>query len=134
MSTATVYQGKLRCVSTCRDAAGTVVTDGPSAYGGEEQYLSPTDLLGIALGSCILTTIAITAERLELDLSGTTVSVAKELTAGPPLRIAGLAVTVSVPRTFEEGQRQRLERSASACPVGKSLHPDIDESITFIYG
>jgi putative redox protein len=38
---------------------------------------------------------------------------------------------VRIPGAFTEQQRKLLENAAHGCPVHKSLHPDIDASITF---
>lgn len=134
MPTTTVYQGDLRCLSTADDAAGEVVTDGPSRYGGRGEQAGPLHLLAMALGSCILTTVAVVARRLDIDLLGSSVDVDYELAADSPKRVIRFAVTVRIPREVGDVDRARLERAVHACPVGNSLHPDIDETISFIYG
>ena len=37
------------------------------------------------------------------------------------------------PKNIEEKDRKRLERSALTCPVHRSLHPDLEKKIRFIY-
>ena len=59
----------------------TVRTDAPRDNGGEGSLFSPTDLVAAALGSCAVTTIAIVAERSEIDLEVLEFSVEKEMSS-----------------------------------------------------
>ncbi|MEJ7659757.1 MAG: OsmC family protein [Hymenobacter sp.] len=64
------YEGHLRTEAT-HTASGTVIqTDAPVDNHGRGEAFSPTDLVGTALGTCILTTMAIVAERHQVDLVG----------------------------------------------------------------
>jgi putative redox protein len=47
-----------------------------------------------------------------------------------PRRIARLPVELHVAGAFTAEQKKLLEATAHACPVHKSLHPDIDAPIT----
>jgi uncharacterized OsmC-like protein len=38
-----------------------------------------------------------------------------------------------MPEALSEQDRQKLERAGLACPVHKSLHPDVKAEITYIY-
>jgi putative redox protein len=82
----------------------------------------------------MLTIMGIAARTLNLDISGATASVDKEMTATPPRRIARLTVRVHVPHLLTPIDREKLERAAHACPVYKSLHPYIQVPIEFTWG
>ena len=73
------YQGKLRCSATHVDSGATLLTDAPKDNMGNGESFSPTDLVATPLGTCMLTVMGIAAQRMEIDLSGTTVTVTKEM-------------------------------------------------------
>jgi putative redox protein len=125
------YQGKLRCSATHVDSGATLLTDAPKDNMGNGESFSPTDLVATALGTCMLTVMGINAQRMEIDLSGTTVTVTKEMVLAPTRRIGRLSVTVWVPLPLTQEQRQKLENAATTCPVFKSLHTDVEIPVSF---
>jgi putative redox protein len=129
-----VYEGQLHCTATHGPSGTVISTDAPKDNMGKGESFSPTDLVAAALGTCIITTMGIVAQRHGIDLSGTKVRVEKHMNVAPPRRIGRLPVEIHVPRTVSEEDRQRLEHAARACPVHKSLHPDIEAPVTFHWG
>ncbi len=127
------YEGNLRCRLTHGPSGQAITTDAPKDNQGQGAAFSPTDLVGAALGACILTTMGIVAKRHQIDAAGTTAHVAKEMVSDPVRRIGSLKVTVTFARNYEESQRAMLERAALACPVHHSLHPDLRAPVTFVY-
>ena len=125
------YDGNKKCSLTHQDGS-TLKTDAPKDIGGEASAFSPTDLVAAALASCVLTTIAMYAERHDLDLTGTSAHVGKAMTASPR-RIGHLPLTVHLPASVAEEMRPVLERVAHSCPVHASLHPDVDAPLEFLY-
>lgn len=120
-------------VQLIHDPSGSVlITEAPRDNGGEGKSFSPTDLLGAALGSCVMTTIAIVAERLGANVEGMHMRVEKHMSVDPR-RIGELPLVVHLPKLLDETARQKLERAGLACPVHKSLHPDIQMPISFVY-
>jgi uncharacterized OsmC-like protein len=112
--------------------SGTVVeTDAPTDNGGAGSAFSPSDLLGAALASCILTTMAIVAKRDGIAFEGARAEVTKEMSEDSPRRIATLGVTLHLPALIPAEYRPKLERVASRCPVHNSLHPDIKIPVEF---
>ena len=97
------------------------------------ERFSPTDLVGTALATCVLTTMAIAARRKGLELPGMTAKVRKHMTAEPPRRIARLEVDVVIPLPADHPERAFLEAAAKGCPVGRSLHPDTVIAETFVW-
>jgi putative redox protein len=128
------YQGQLRCTSTHGPSKAQVLTDAPVDNQGRGESFSPTDLVATALGSCMLTTMAIYAERHGLDLRGATATVEKEMIADPLRRIAKLTTALTLPLTADHPQRAALERAALTCPVHRSLREDVEIPVTFAWG
>lgn len=125
------YDGHKKC-SLRHQEGSTLQTDAPRDIGGEASAFSPTDLVAAALASCVLTTVAMFAERHDLDLTGISAHVGKAMTASPR-RIGHLPLTVRMPVSTPNDLRPALERAAHACPVHASLHPDVDAPIEFRY-
>ncbi|HEY9793105.1 MAG TPA: OsmC family protein [Candidatus Obscuribacterales bacterium] len=129
-----VYEGKLCCKATHEPSGNSILTDAPKDNNGEGKFFSPTDLVGTALGTCMMTIMGMVAQRENIDLSGSTVRVLKEMSDSPPRRIAKLTVTFHVPRKLTQEQEQKLRNAAMTCPVHKSLHPDVQTPIEFKFG
>lgn len=128
------YHGDLHCKAVHGPSGTELNTDAPKDNQGRGESFSPTDLVATALGSCMLTIMGILARTLDLDISGATATVAKEMTAKPPRRIERLTVRIHVPHALSAEDQEKLERAAHACPVHKSLHPDIEIPIEFTWG
>lgn len=127
------YEGGLRCRAVHGPSGVAVVTDAPVDNHGKGESFSPTDLVATALGACMMTIMGIVAERHGIDLTGMTAETVKEMTKEPPRRIASLRTRLSIPLAADHPQREALERAAHSCPVHKSLHPDIDAAIEFVW-
>lgn len=127
------YQGDLHCKAVHGPSKTELSTDAPVDNQGRGESFSPTDLVAAGLGSCILTILGIRARKLNLDLTGTTATVEKEMTATAPRMIKRLAVQIRVPHAVSPEHRQRLENAAHTCPVHRSLHPDVEKPIDFIW-
>lgn len=114
---------------------GAVIrTDAPKDIGGDASAFSPTDMVAGSLAACILTTMAMFAERHGIDLSGATASVEKHMTTPPaPRRIAKLPVVVTLPKDVPTEMRERIEAAGNKCPVKESLHPEVEATIAYNY-
>ncbi len=128
------YQGQLRCAATHGPSGAVVLTDAPVDNHGKGESFSPTDLLATALGTCMITVMGIAAQALQVELTGATVAVRKDMAAKPIRRIGTLTVVISVPVTVTEDQKHKLEKAAMTCPVHQSLHPDVQMPIEFRWG
>jgi putative redox protein len=133
VSITTTYEGGLRCRAVHGPSGTAIFTDAPVDNHGKGASFSPTDLVGTALGACMMTILGIVAERHGLDLAGMRAETVKEMTPAPPRRIAGLRTRLTIPLPPDHPQRQLLENAALTCPVHKSLHPDIDAAIEFVW-
>jgi putative redox protein len=128
------YEGDLRCHATHGPSGVQLNTDAPVDNQGRGESFSPTDLVATALGACMLTIMGIVARRHAWDLSGATVEVTKGMVAAPIRRIGSLEVVIRVPAELDEAARKTLENAAYTCPVHKSLHPEIQIPVRFLFG
>jgi putative redox protein len=127
------YAGNKKCDLTHPDGA-VIRTDAPKDIGGDASAFSPTDLVGAGLAACILTTIAMYAERHGLKIDGATASVEKHMTVPPsPRRIGRLPVSVTLPASVPVEWRERLEKVGHTCPVHASLHAEVEAPIVYRY-
>ena len=130
-----VYEGHLKCKAAHGPSGAAVTTDAPTDNGGKGELFSPTDLVGAALGACVLTILGLVADRHGWSLAGSTARVVKEMVATPVRRIGSLktVVTVAGGAKLSPEDRKRLEAALDACPVKKSLHPDVAVPIEYVY-
>jgi putative redox protein len=128
-----VYEGGLHCRLVHGPSGASFPTDAPKDNEGKGEAFSPTDLVASALGSCVLTTMAIFAKRHGIAFEGARASVTKEMASTPVRRIGKISVDVDMPAGLSPDHRAALERSGLSCPVHKSLHPDVETPVRFRY-
>ena len=130
-----VYEGELVCKAVHGPSNAVILTEAPVDNGGKGGKFSPTDLVGTALGTCILTLMGLVAKRSGLDISGARVKIVKEMAAAPLRRIARLSCEVTMPagRSFSEEDKGKFVRGAETCPVKQSLHPDVKVEIAYAW-
>jgi putative redox protein len=129
-------------ISAALDGLTTTLTHGPSGFvlktvppkdnGGDGSSFSPTDLVAAALASCAITTMALLAKKEGLDFRGATAHIEKQM-VGPPRRIGGLPLQITMPAATKVEHRARLEEIARTCPVALSLHPELQKPMEFRY-
>jgi putative redox protein len=127
------YEGELRCRCEHGPSGKVLSTDAPVDNQGKGESFSPTDLVATALGTCMMTIIGIMAKQKGYPIEGTTVTVVKEMIQEPFRRIGKLSVVFHVKNGASLGAKERkmFEQAAYACPVHKSLHPDVQVSVVF---
>jgi putative redox protein len=126
------YEGDLHCVSTHGPSGAEIATDAPVDNHGRGEAFSPTDLVAAALGSCMATIMGILAQRKNLPLEGTKITVKKEMTAAPR-RIAKLETDIYLPLPADHPEREMVENAALTCPVHRSLLEEIEKPVRFHY-
>lgn len=104
----------------------------PTDNKGKGERFSPTDLVCTALATCMITTMAIRATDMSIELKDTIVEVKKYI-ASDPRRIPEIdtVVTLSQSLGLDEKNRIILQRTGDNCPVIKSLHPDVVINTTY---
>jgi putative redox protein len=123
----------LHCRLTHQPSRSEIATDAPKDNNGKGEAFSPTDLVAAALGACMLTVMGIAAMRHQINLEGSKVDVEKVMIAEPTRRIGSITVVLNMAKGIPEAKRSMLEATALACPVNKSLHPDVRVPVTFIW-
>ena len=126
------YLGNLRTESVHISSNDMILTDAPTDNNGKGEAFSPTDLVATSLSSCILTVIGIISKRIKYDLINTKSSV-KKIMSNNPRRIVEIVVKIEFSQSADSKTRSIIEKTALNCPVSKSLHPDIKQSISFIW-
>ena len=130
------YLGDLRTEDTHLQSGTSIYTDAPTDNQGRGEAFSPTDLVANALGTCILTTMAIFARRDGIELAGSEASVTKIMSPEAPRRIAKIEIEMVLKATTKDGlamtdaQKTELESIAHTCPVAISLHPDLEQVVS----
>lgn len=126
------YEGSKHCLAIHEPSQSSIETDAPTDNGGLGQKFSPTDLVATALGTCILTTIAIVADRDSIDIKGSKIFVEKVMT-DKPRKIASLKTEIHMPKSIPEDYRKKIEHVANVCPVKKSISTDVEIPIEIKY-
>ena len=124
------YDGKLRTTAIHHQSGSIISTDAPIDNKGKGEKFSPTDLFVTALGSCMLTIMGITAQTHGFNIDGSSVDIKKNMGTNPR-RVSSIKISININGTFSDKEKQLLQNAANHCPVSKSIHPDIDEQITF---
>jgi len=127
-----IYKNNLRTEAQHIASGQKIITDAPLDNNGKGEAFSPTDLVATALASCMITIMAIAAEKNGINLLETSASV-KKIMGTSPRTISDIVIEITMSKDFALKDRKRLEKAALACPVHKSLHPDMNKEITFSY-
>jgi len=132
MTASIIYKGDLRCECTHLQSGTQIETDAPTDNRGKGERFSPTDTLCVALATCIVTTMALKANDMNIILAGTKIDVTKHMIADPR-RIGKIDIVLHFDSILhlEEKDKTILKRVGDNCPVAKSLHPDLEIDITY---
>jgi uncharacterized OsmC-like protein len=127
----TKYTGELRTEATHIRSGKKIITDAPVDNKGKGESFSPTDLVAGTLGSCMLTIIGIKASEHGFNINGTRANITKVM-ASNPRRISEIIIEFDFPdNNYSKKEKQLIINSAKTCPVAKSIHPDINQSVKF---
>ena len=132
MTSQIIYKGDLRTTATHLQSGTVIETDAPTDNQGKGEKFSPTDLMATALGTCMITTMAIKARTMDIQLDGTLLKVTK-IMASDPRRIGKIVIHLFFPPELliDEKQKDILERTARTCPVERTLHPNVELDMQF---
>ena len=126
MTATVVYKGDFRCECTHLQSGTVIETDAPTDNRGKGERFSPTDTLCVALATCMITTMALRAGNMKIDLARTELEITKHMLS-EPRRIGKIEIILNFPPLqLEEQDRMILQKIGDTCPVMKSLHPDLE--------
>lgn len=126
------YTDNLSMELTHGPSQTAIRTAAPRDNQGDGSSFSPTDLVAAALGSCAVTTMAIVARREGIPFQGAGFQIEKHMRSDPR-RIDRLPLRIRMPAGLGAEQRALLEETARTCPVARSLHPEVAQSMEFEY-
>jgi putative redox protein len=129
------YLGSLRIESTHLQSGTSILTDAPTDNHGRGEAFSPTDLVALALGNCILTTMAIFGQKEDLTFEGSHISGTKIMTSEGPRKIQEIVIELNIKTNIalDAEQKAKYERIAHTCPVARSLAADIVQTVQFVW-
>lgn len=128
-----LYTGDLHSVCRHGPSGRELETDAPVDNQGRGESFSPTDLLATALASCMLTVMGIVARRHGWAMEDARARVEKHMATDPVRRVGRLVVCFEMPGSLPPDSRKLLEKAAATCPVHKSLHPDVEIDLRFLW-
>ena len=127
----TEYLGELRTKAVHVKSGNELVTDAPVDNKGRGEYFSPTDLLATALGSCMITIAGQSGQEYGFSVDGTTIDITKIMTSNPR-RVAEVIIELHFPKNnYTDKQKEIIRVGCLNCPVAKSLHPDLKQTVKF---
>lgn len=132
MTAKVIYTGDLHTVATHIRSGSSIETDAPVDNKGKGERFSPTDLVAVALATCILTTLGLAETTHDINIVGAECEVEKIMTASPRA-IGELIVRISFPgrAPFTDKEKIKIEHIAHTCPVHRSLAPECKRTIIF---
>ena len=127
------YSGNLRCEVIHTQSNTLLETDAPLDNKGKGERFSPTDLLCTSLATCILTTMAIAAQERNWKFEGVSAEIEK-IMSSTPRRVGEIKIHFVFPDLgYDDLMKEKIQRYAHACPVSRSLHPDVLQTVTFAF-
>ena len=126
-----VYAGNLSTHCTHLQSNSSIQTDAPVDNNGKGQAFSPTDLVATALVSCMQTIVGIYCEAHQISFTYCESEVTKIMHSNPR-RIGELEISMDFSKNeWDDATQKRIIHVAEACPVAKSIHPDIKLSFSY---
>ncbi len=109
--------------------SGAVIrTDLPVDNGGKGRSFSPTDLFAASLPACIMSIMSKVAANNGEKLDGTTIEIEKNMTENPR-QVGHLILKLKFAEGIKEENKKKYRACIDACPVHRSLHPNVKVEI-----
>ena len=99
-----------------------IVSDEPLDIGGDDQGLTPHELLDAALGSCTALTVTMVARRKQMALTDVRVAVTHDNVEG----VYRMQRRIELVGTLSDEQKTYLLGIANKCPVHRTLSGKIE--------
>ncbi|MBM2813305.1 MAG: redox protein [Ignavibacteria bacterium] len=120
------YLGDLHCKVTHGLSGNSFMTDAPVDNKGKGEFISPTDLAGASIGSCVATIMGQLADTHNIDIKGMKIIVEKQMVNQPFRRIGKLLLDITFPNKLDEHQFKILSNVVKTCPVTRSLSSEVE--------
>jgi putative redox protein len=131
MTSKVIYKNGLSTICEHIESSAIIHTAAPKDNHGDGSNFSPTDLTATSLAACMLSIMGIYAREHDLNIENSFAEV-KKVMHSEPRRIGEIHVHFKMQHeNLDEKHFKILERVAHACPVGKSLHPDLKQVVSF---
>jgi putative redox protein len=128
-----IYKGDKITEAEHLSSGTKIITDAPVDNHGKGSAFSPSDLIATSLASCMFTVLGIASGEHGFSIDGASATVTK-IMVSDPRRVGGIQVEMHFPpNNYSDKQKELIRRIALTCPVAKSLHPDINQDIKFIF-
>jgi putative redox protein len=125
----TKYLGDLRTDIIHLKSGSVITTDAPVDNKGKGENFSPTDMVAVALGSCIFTIMGIAAREHSFTIDGSTCRITKIMTENPR-KIGEIKIDFDFPgNDFTSKQKKILEYCVKTCPVALSLNESVFQNV-----
>ncbi|MFT6055597.1 MAG: putative OsmC-like protein [Roseivirga sp.] len=125
------YSGQLSTEAIHVKSNNQIITDAPVDNNGKGAAFSPTDLVAAALGSCMMTVMAIAGEKKGLNMAGMNLEATKVMSAAPR-RINEIKVDFYWDDcSLSDLDRSWIKEIGLNCPVALSLSSDLKQNIKF---
>lgn len=128
-----IYVGDLITTAKHLKSGSILQTDAPIDNNGKGSTFSPTDLMSVSLVSCMITIIGIQAAKNQIEVGKIKAKMLKVMGANPR-RVIEIKVDLYFENNFSIEIQQQIIEWGINCPVAKSLHPDLKQSIKFNFG
>ena len=115
------YLGDLKCEAKHLLSGNQITTDAPLDHCGKGESFSPTDLLATALGSCLLTIIAIKARSNGWELENISLDIEKIMTKNKERKIEQLIIDIYIPEDLPKEKFNFIKNASKDCPVTRNL-------------
>jgi putative redox protein len=112
------HEGGMRFAAQVRSHIG--ITDQPERAGGEDSGMTPVELLGASLGSCIALYVQQFCHARGLPYEGMQVEV-EHRSERSPARVGEFVVRVVMPTDLPGHYLEMIKRVVRSCPVHNTL-------------
>jgi uncharacterized OsmC-like protein len=129
----TKYLGDLRTEIVHLRSGSVITTDAPLDNKGKGENFSPTDMVAVALGSCIFTIMGIAAREHSFSIDGSTCRITKIMTESPR-KIGEIRIEFDFTgNEYSEKQKKILDYCVKTCPVALSLNESVFQNVTLLF-
>jgi len=129
----TIYLGDLRTEIMHLRSGSVITTDAPIDNKGKGENFSPTDMVAVALGSCIFTIMGIAAREHSFSIDGSSCSITKIMTENPR-KIGEIKIEFDFTgHEYTDKQKKILDHCVKTCPVALSLNESIFQNVNLLF-